>query len=151
MAENVTDADIPTTPLIMIGLVTDLHYASKPYGNRYCDESLLKLKQSVETFQARSLDLVINAGDSIDTGATIAELLRSGFAMRKSEKLSNAQMILAANAPILARIAMSDGDPSRGYLPSGTVAGVIEDRPTCDELVARIVNEAERTLKKLCP
>jgi NAD(P)H-dependent flavin oxidoreductase YrpB (nitropropane dioxygenase family) len=85
-----------------------------------------------------------------ETGATIAELLQSGFAMRRNEKLTNAQMILAANAPILARIAMSEGNPTRGYLPSGTVAGVLEDRPTCDELVARIVNEAEQTLKKLC-
>ncbi len=85
-----------------------------------------------------------------ETGATIVELLQSGFAMRRNEKLSNAQMILAANAPILARIAMSEGNPTRGYLPSGTVAGVLEDRPTCDELVARIVNEAEQTLKKLC-
>ena len=86
-----------------------------------------------------------------ETGATIPELLRSAFAMRANEKLSNAQMILAANAPILARIAMSDGDPVRGYLPSGSVAGVIEDRPSCHELVSRIVQEAEDTLKRLCP
>ena len=30
-----------------------------------------------------------------------------------------------------------------------TVAGVIEDRPTCDELVRQIVEEAEQTLKRL--
>jgi len=36
-----------------------------------------------------------------------------------------------------------------GYLPSGTVAGVIDDRPTCAELIHRIVEEAERTLKEL--
>ncbi len=86
-----------------------------------------------------------------ETGATIQELLRSALAMRRHEKLSNAQMILAANAPILARIAMSDGDPARGYLPSGTVAGLIEDRPTCRALVDRIVEEATETLKRLCP
>jgi nitronate monooxygenase len=85
-----------------------------------------------------------------ETGATISELIRSGFAMRKHERLTNAQMILAANAPILARIAMSDGDPERGYLPSGTVAGMIDDRPSCHALVTRIVEEAEQTLKKLC-
>jgi NAD(P)H-dependent flavin oxidoreductase YrpB (nitropropane dioxygenase family) len=85
-----------------------------------------------------------------ETGATIPELLRSALAMRRNQKLSNAQMILAANAPILARIAMNDGDPARGYLPSGTVAGVIDDRPTCEVLVQRIVAEAEETLKRLC-
>ena len=85
-----------------------------------------------------------------ETGATIPDLLRSALAMRRNQKLSNAQMILAANAPILARIAMTDGDPVRGYMPSGTVAGVIDDRPSCEVLVKRIVAEAEETLKRLC-
>ena len=85
-----------------------------------------------------------------ETGATMSELIRSGLTMRKNQKLTNAQMILAANAPIFARIAMSEGNPAEGYLPSGTVAGVIEDRPSCDALISRIVSEAERTLKRLC-
>ena len=85
-----------------------------------------------------------------ETGASIPDLLRSGLAMRRNQKLTNAQMIMAANAPILARIGVADGDPVNGYLASGTVAGVIDDRPTCDELVRRIVEEAEQTLKRLC-
>ena len=86
-----------------------------------------------------------------ETGATIPELLRSALAMRTSQKLSNAQMILAANAPILARIAMNDGDPVRGYLPSGSVAGMIIDRPSCEQLISQIAQEAEETLKRLSP
>ena len=83
------------------------------------------------------------------SGASLVDLLRSGFAMRANEGLSRAQMLMAANAPMLARRAMLEGDPVGGYLPSGTVAGVIEDRPSCAELVARIMNEAEETLKRL--
>jgi NAD(P)H-dependent flavin oxidoreductase YrpB (nitropropane dioxygenase family) len=83
------------------------------------------------------------------TGASIPDLLRSGLAMRKNERLTRTQMLMAANAPMLAKRAMNDGDPVNGYLPSGTVAGVIEDRPSCEELVRRIVEEAERTLKAL--
>jgi NAD(P)H-dependent flavin oxidoreductase YrpB (nitropropane dioxygenase family) len=56
---------------------------------------------------------------------------------------------MAANAPMLARKAMLEGDPVRGYLPSGTVAGVIDDRPSCAELIERIIDEAEGTLKAL--
>jgi NAD(P)H-dependent flavin oxidoreductase YrpB (nitropropane dioxygenase family) len=56
---------------------------------------------------------------------------------------------MAANAPILAKTAMADGDPVHGYLPSGTVAGVIADRPTCAELIERIVAEAQETLRRL--
>jgi NAD(P)H-dependent flavin oxidoreductase YrpB (nitropropane dioxygenase family) len=83
------------------------------------------------------------------TGASIPDLLRSGLAMRRHERMSRSQMLMAANAPILARRAMQDGDPAGGYLPSGTVTGVIDDRPSCAELVARIVEEAETTLKNL--
>ncbi|MFP8873763.1 MAG: nitronate monooxygenase, partial [Myxococcota bacterium] len=83
------------------------------------------------------------------TGATIAELLRSGLAMRRNERLSRSQMLMAANAPMLAKRGMQDGDPVGGYLPGGSVAGVIDDRPTCEELVQRIVAEAEGTLKQL--
>ena len=69
--------------------------------------------------------------------------------MRQHERLTRSQVLMAANAPILAKTAMTDGDPVHGYLPSGTVAGVIEDRPTCAELVDRIVAEAEATLRRL--
>ena len=83
------------------------------------------------------------------SGASIGELLRSALALRASESLSRAQMLMAANAPMLARRAMLDGDPVNGYLPGGTVAGVIDDRPSCEELIRRIVDEAERTLEAL--
>jgi len=84
-----------------------------------------------------------------DTGASIGDLLRSGLAMRRNQRLTNAQTIMAANAPILARIAMSEGDPVHGYLPSGTVAGLLQDRPSCEELVRRIIDEAQETLVRL--
>ena len=84
-----------------------------------------------------------------ETGASIPDLLKSGLAMRKNQGLSLWQTIMAANAPILARVGVADGDPANGYLASGTVAGVIDDRPTCDELIRRIASEAEETLKRL--
>jgi NAD(P)H-dependent flavin oxidoreductase YrpB (nitropropane dioxygenase family) len=83
------------------------------------------------------------------TGASIPDLLRAALALKRHEKLSRSQMLMAANAPILARTAMRDGDPVRGYLPSGSVAGVIDDRPSCEELVRRIMEEAEQTLQEL--
>ena len=84
-----------------------------------------------------------------ETGASLREILAAGFAMRRHERLTRAQMLMAANAPILARKAMQDGDPVHGYLPSGSVSGVIDDVPSCAELVERIVREAERTLAAL--
>jgi NAD(P)H-dependent flavin oxidoreductase YrpB (nitropropane dioxygenase family) len=83
------------------------------------------------------------------TGAPLSELLRSALALRRHERLTRSQLLMAANAPMLARRAMQEGDPVGGYLPSGTVAGAIDDRPSCAELVARIVLEAEPVLKAL--
>ena len=46
-------------------------------------------------------------------------------------------MLMAANAPMLAKKGMADGDPVGGYLPGGSIAGVIEDLPNCAELIDR--------------
>jgi NAD(P)H-dependent flavin oxidoreductase YrpB (nitropropane dioxygenase family) len=81
--------------------------------------------------------------------ASLVELIRSALAMQRSEKMSRSQMLMAANAPILVRKAMIEGDPVGGVLPSGTVAGVIGDRPGCAEVIERIMSEAERTLEAL--
>jgi NAD(P)H-dependent flavin oxidoreductase YrpB (nitropropane dioxygenase family) len=83
------------------------------------------------------------------SGASIPDLLRSAFSMRRSEKLTRAQMLMAANAPILVRKAMVEGDAAGGVLPSGTVAALIQDRPAIAELIASIIDDAERTLARL--
>jgi NAD(P)H-dependent flavin oxidoreductase YrpB (nitropropane dioxygenase family) len=83
------------------------------------------------------------------TGASLRELIRAATSLRRGEKLTRSQTIMAANAPMLARKAMTEGDPVHGYLPGGTVAGVIEDVPSCAELVERIIAEAERALASL--
>jgi len=83
------------------------------------------------------------------TGASLRELLRAATSLRRAEKLTRSQTIMAANAPMLARKAMTEGDPIHGYLPSGTVAGMIDDLPSCAELIARIMAQAERTLASL--
>ncbi len=84
------------------------------------------------------------------SGASVGELMRAAFSMQQSDKLTRAQTIMAANAPILIRRAMVEGVPAEGVLPSGQVAGLIEDQPTCEELVLRIMQEAEEALGRLC-
>ena len=83
------------------------------------------------------------------SGASLGQLLSSALALQKSDKLTRSQMLMAANAPILIKRAMVDGIPAEGVLPSGQVTGVIDDRPTCAQLIARIMDEAEQTLARL--
>jgi NAD(P)H-dependent flavin oxidoreductase YrpB (nitropropane dioxygenase family) len=83
------------------------------------------------------------------SGASAGELVRAALAMQREEKLTRTQVLMAANAPIFIQRAMVEGRPAEGVLPSGQVAGVIEDLPTCAELVERIIRDAELRLAAL--
>ena len=83
------------------------------------------------------------------SGASVRDLLAAALAMQQADDMTRAQVLMAANAPILIRKAMVEGHPAEGVLPTGTVAGVIDDRPPCAEVVAKIMQEAERTLANL--
>lgn len=83
------------------------------------------------------------------TGATLFGLLKSAVAMSSDDDMSAAQAIMSANAPMIIQKAMVDGQPSQGVLPSGQVAGVIDELLTCEVLVSRIVKEAEQRLALL--
>ena len=76
------------------------------------------------------------------TGTPLRELLREGLAMKKNQDLSWSQLAMAANAPMLTRATMVEGQIDVGILPTGQCVGVVDDLPTCDELIARIVDEA---------
>ena len=77
------------------------------------------------------------------TGASVGSLLRSALAMTSGGDISKAQAIMAANAPMIIQKAMVDGLPDDGVLPSGQVAGVIDELLSCEELIRSIVAEAE--------
>lgn len=83
------------------------------------------------------------------TGATLSQLLKAAFAMQRDDGLTPAQAIMSANAPMIIQRAMVEGRPAEGVLPSGQVAGVIDDLPSCAELIGRIVREAEECLAAL--
>jgi NAD(P)H-dependent flavin oxidoreductase YrpB (nitropropane dioxygenase family) len=48
------------------------------------------------------------------------------------------------------RKGMTTGDIKKGYAPAGQIVGRIEDIPTCQELIERIVADAERIISNLC-
>jgi NAD(P)H-dependent flavin oxidoreductase YrpB (nitropropane dioxygenase family) len=85
------------------------------------------------------------------SGARWRDLVREGLSMRRRHELGWSQVLLAANTPMLLRTAMVDGDPDRGVMASGQVAGLIDDLPTCAELIARIMAEAAAVLARLAP
>ena len=83
------------------------------------------------------------------THTSMSALAREGLAMKKGNDLSWAQVVMAANAPMMTRAALVEGRTDVGILPTGQVVGVIEELPTVAELVGRIVTEANETLARL--
>ena len=83
------------------------------------------------------------------TGIRWTDMAREGLAMRKSMGLTWTQTLMAANTPMLLKAALVDGKVDAGVMASGQVVGVIDDLPTCQELIDRIVSEAEAVLKRL--
>jgi NAD(P)H-dependent flavin oxidoreductase YrpB (nitropropane dioxygenase family) len=89
-------------------------------------------------------------GFSRETGVPLSELLREGLAMKKSSELTWAQVAMAANAPMMTKAALVDGRTDVGVLPTGQVVGAIDELPTTEELIGRIIAEANRILEGFC-
>ncbi|MFI6656234.1 NAD(P)H-dependent flavin oxidoreductase [Streptomyces sp. NPDC050523] len=76
------------------------------------------------------------------SGLTWRQMVREGLALKHGKELSWSQVLLAANTPMLLKSAMVDGRSDLGVMASGQVAGVIEDLPSCAELVNRMMAQA---------
>lgn len=76
------------------------------------------------------------------------ETIKEAMAMKKTRELSFAQLAMAANAPMLTRATMVDGNLDAGILPTGQVAGAIDALPTVAEVLEQIITEAEAQLAR---
>jgi NAD(P)H-dependent flavin oxidoreductase YrpB (nitropropane dioxygenase family) len=77
------------------------------------------------------------------------DLIREGIDMKRDHDLRWTQVIMAANAPVLYRAVLLDGRTDIGVSASGQVVGLIEDIPSCSELIERIAAEAGDVLARL--
>jgi NAD(P)H-dependent flavin oxidoreductase YrpB (nitropropane dioxygenase family) len=83
------------------------------------------------------------------SGMGWGEMLRQGREMHRQSGLRWGQVLMAANTPVLLRAAMVDGRTDLGLMSSGQVTGLIDDLPTCAELIESIMAEADATLGRL--
>jgi NAD(P)H-dependent flavin oxidoreductase YrpB (nitropropane dioxygenase family) len=84
-----------------------------------------------------------------ESGLSLLDMLREGRAMRKSQDLSWSQVVMAANTVMFLKRALVEGRTDIGVFPTGQVVGVIEDLPSCQELIDRIIGEADKVLTRL--
>jgi len=65
-------ADSNASPLLRVGLMTDLHYADKPpTKTRFYREALAKLDEAVEVMNREKPNLVVELGDFIDQADSV--------------------------------------------------------------------------------
>lgn len=83
------------------------------------------------------------------TETSFSDLLREGLSMRKNQNLSWAQIALAANAPMLTKATMVEGNHEIGIMPTGVGLGVIESAPPVELIIQSIVTEASEILSEL--
>ncbi|MCW2786575.1 MAG: Oxidoreductase [Marmoricola sp.] len=82
------------------------------------------------------------------SGMSWLGLVKDGQSMKHGSDRSWAQMVLAANTPMMLKAGLVEGNPDAGILASGQVVGVIEDLPTCESLIDRIVISAAAELRR---
>jgi len=80
------------------------------------------------------------------TGLTWRSMIREGLATKHGKEQTWSQMIMAANTPMLLRAGLVEGNTHAGVLASGQVVGMLDDLPTCAELIEGIVAQAEEIL-----
>ncbi len=77
------------------------------------------------------------------TNMSMLELVKTAWHMAATTDLSLGQTMMAGNAPMLIQKAMVEGNTEKGVLPSGQVAGLIDDLPSAKEIITSIMKDAE--------
>ena len=82
------------------------------------------------------------------SGMTWRELLIDGREMRKAQGRTVQQLALAANTPMMLKAGLVEGDTNAGVLASGQVVGLLDDLPSCEDLIDRVVTQAAAELRR---
>jgi NAD(P)H-dependent flavin oxidoreductase YrpB (nitropropane dioxygenase family) len=76
------------------------------------------------------------------TGMKWSTLVKDGIAMKKASDRTWQQIIMAANTPMLLKAGLVEGNTDAGVLASGQAVGMVDDLPSCAELIDRIMTDA---------
>lgn len=84
-----------------------------------------------------------------ESGETMRSLLREGRAMKAGNELTWAQVVMAANAPVMTKAALVEGRTDVGVLPTGQVVGVLDELPPVADIIDGIMADADARLRGL--
>ncbi len=81
------------------------------------------------------------------SGQSWRGVVADGVRLKRAGDRTWSQTMMAANTPTLLRAGLVEGDTEAGMLASGQVVAMIEDLPSSEELVDRIVTGAVAQLR----
>ena len=84
-----------------------------------------------------------------EAGLGPVAMARLGLKLMSSNENGFRETVMAANLPTLVQRGVVLGDSKHGLLPSGQVAAAIDELQSCDEVITRIVHDAEARLRAL--
>ncbi len=80
---------------------------------------------------------------------SISHMIKTAWKAARTSDMTLGQTLMAGNAPMIIQKAMVAGNPHEGVLPSGQIAGLIDDFPPCADIIQNIIYDANMCLKKL--
>lgn len=83
------------------------------------------------------------------SGASWLDMIKSAKGMTGHGQVPLKQAMMAATMPMLIQKAVVDGDIEHGVMATGVVGGRIDEIPSCQDLVDRIVADAHERLNAL--
>lgn len=83
------------------------------------------------------------------TGVSWRSMVTEGLAMKRSGDRTWAQVLMAANTPMLLQAGLVNGDTDAGVLASGQVVGMLADLPSVAELIEGMVTDARARIAEL--
>lgn len=81
-------------------------------------------------------------------GLGLGEMMKTAWAIAAKSDLTLGQTLMAGNAPYIIQKAMVEGLPEEGVLPSGQVAGLIDDLSPVADIVEEIMLGARSSLSR---
>jgi len=128
------------------GTVVTRRVDGRPH--RVLRTELVARLETVSRWRSLALALVNARRFRRMSGSSWPAMIREGVRMRGGD-LDWAQVLMAANTPMLLRAGLVDGDPTTGVLAAGQVAGVLSDLPECAELISRMIADAATILRRV--
>lgn len=83
------------------------------------------------------------------TQTSFPDLISEAISMKRNQDLTWSQLMLAANAPMLTKATMVEGNHEIGIMPTGVGLGVINSAPPVEMIIRGIISEASDILSGL--